>query len=67
VPLATDPDDAAQILDDSPIGSNPYRLGDEFVLYADGVSVKFKATEIVEFDGRRIVYGVPVTPKAELG
>jgi len=64
VPLAADSDDAVRILDDSPIASAPYRVGDEFVLYADGASVKFTATEIVEVDGRRIVYGVRVTPKA---
>ena len=56
----TDPDDV-RILDDSPIDSQPYRIGAEFALYHNGVSVKFTATEIVERDGRRITYGVPVS------
>ena len=48
-----------RILDDSPLESQPYRIGAVFALYEDGVSVNFEATEIVERDGRRITYGVP--------
>lgn len=48
-----------RILDDSAVTERPYRIGEEFWLYDDGVSVKFKVTEIVEHEGRRITYGVP--------
>jgi len=48
-----------RILDDSPLDAQPYRIGDVFAVYQDGVSVNFEATEIVERDGRRITYGVP--------
>jgi len=48
-----------RVLDDSALSDRPYRIGDEFWLYHDGGSVKFKVTEIVERDGRRITYGVP--------
>lgn len=61
-PLSADPEDL-RILDDSPIESPPHRIGSVFDLYHDGASVKFRATEIVERDGRRIVYGVPVVDK----
>ena len=56
----SDPEDV-RILDDSPVDTEPrYRVGDRFDLYQDGASVAFKATEIVERDGRRIIYGVPL-------
>lgn len=59
-PLGPYVGDDVRILDDSPIESRPYRIGDVFALYHDGVSVEFKVAEIVERDGRRITYGVPV-------
>ena len=55
-----DAEDDVRILDDSPLDSQPYRLGSVFALYEDGVSVRFEATEVVERDGRRITYGVPL-------
>jgi hypothetical protein len=58
---AVNDSDGVRILDDSPLDSQPYRLGDEFLLYHDGASVRFKVTEIVERGDRRITYGVPVT------
>jgi hypothetical protein len=48
-----------RILDDSPVSDPPHRVGDLFDLYHEGQSVKFRAVEIVERDGRRITYGVP--------
>jgi len=56
-------DNDVRILDDSPLESQPYRMGEVFAVYRDGVSVNFEVTEIVERDGRRITYGVP-TAKA---
>jgi len=53
------PDEDVRVLDDSPLDSQPYRIGEVFAVYQDGVSVNFEATEIVERDGRRITYGVP--------
>lgn len=50
-----DPD--VLVLDDSPLTERPYRLGDIFDLYHTGTAAKFKVTEIVERDGRRITYG----------
>ena len=56
-----DPDDI-QILDDSPLDDAAfYRPGDLFDLYHDGTSVKFRVTETLERDGRRITYGVPAS------
>ena len=55
-------EDDVRVLDDSPLESQPYRIGEVFAVYRDGVSVNFEVTEIVERDGRRITYGVP-TPK----
>lgn len=53
-------DDDVRILDDSPVSAWAYRVGMVFDLYHNGESVKFRATEIVERDGRRITYGRPV-------
>jgi len=53
-----EPDDI-RILDDSPLTSQPYRVGDVFDLYESGTGVKWKVCEIVERDGRRITYGTP--------
>jgi hypothetical protein len=52
-----------RILDDQPVENFPHRLGDTFDLYDNGMSVRFKATKIVELDGRRITYGVPTTTR----
>ena len=54
----TEPEET-RILDDSPLTAQPYRMGDVFDLYESGAGVKFKVTEIVERDGRRITYGTP--------
>lgn len=48
-----------RILDDSPLTERPYRLGDIFDLYDTGTGTKYKVTEIVERDDRRITYGTP--------
>lgn len=48
-----------RILDDTPITDPPHRIGATFDLYHNGTSVRFRATEIVEREGRRITYGVP--------
>jgi len=60
LPTEPDPEDL-RIVDDSPIEAARYRIGAVFDLYHDGTSVKFRVTEIIERDGRRIAYGVPVS------
>jgi hypothetical protein len=53
-------DDPTCLLDDQPITETPYRLGDEFSVYVNGVSRKYRVTEIVERGDRRLTYGEPI-------
>ena len=54
--------DDTRILDDAPIDEAAfYRTGHLFDLYHNGVSMKFRVTETVERDGRRITYGVRIS------
>ena len=56
-----DADADGGLLDDQPVTSVPYRVGDVFNVYDGTTSVKYKVTRIVERGDRRLTYGEPET------